>query len=153
MSFIPDLSKRWVTPWIAIDWNLRSVRGWLYHAVRDAAFFTVFFGFGYFLGIEALKSVYIVVWGAFLFEVGQGTMLFRRNGEILDGYLDPLDLIVTPYTVVLFAWLYESLIRLDFGLGHFQWESGLISYGLYVVILLPILIINIRRGTPPELLD
>jgi len=149
MRFIPDLKKRWVTPWIAIDWTMRNAKGLVYHFTRDFLFTTLLFWIGYFAGVGALMTPYIVAWGAFLQEVAQGTMLFERDGKVWAGYLDPTDLVFTP--IVAAGAVFANFFILGVSNG-FDVNSLLINYGIYILMLIPILIINLVRGTPPELL-
>lgn len=147
---LPDLTKRWVTPWIAIDWTKRAARGLLYHFVRDFGLTFGMSAIAFLFGEPALAFLapIVVAWGAILFEVGQGVMKFERHGEIHDGFLDPIDVLFTP----LAAGLALLLANIIFLVVEFYWAGLVISYGLYLALLIPILAINLYRGTPPELL-
>lgn len=149
---LPDLRARWVTPWIAVDWTKRAIRGLLYHIIRDMAFGFVFCAVFTLLGSSAgtAAGVIAVSWGAIMFETGQGVMLFRRHGEIHDGFLDPLDVLFSPLSSALGAFL--ALLLIAPWTAYFGFGEVLVMYGLYVVYLLPILVINLIRGTPPQLL-
>lgn len=109
---LPDLRARWVTPWIAVDWTKRAIRGLLYHIIRDMAFGFVF------------CAVFTLL--------GSSAGLFSPLSSALGAFLALL--LIAPWT------------------AYFGFGEVLVMYGLYVVYLLPILVINLIRGTPPQLL-